>query len=100
MAFSFQVFIRGIFLEEQKDGRTIIKQNKTKRLLEIPMDLEDLSNIDPERYNSIQWMLEHSISGILFETFSVETESLGVKKIHELKPGFPLDIGFNCWQQS
>jgi len=58
-----------------------------KRLLKLPMDLQDLASIDPDRYNSFEWMLNNNIEGVLFETFSVEIEKFGEKVIYELKPG-------------
>jgi len=58
------------------------------RILGYPLKLQDLVSVDPERYNSFQWMLKNDISGVLFETFSVETEKFGEIMTHDLKPGF------------
>ena len=58
-----------------------------KRILGAPMDMEDLASIDPDRYNSLMWMMSNPIKDVLFETFSVEREKFGEKMVHELKPG-------------
>ena len=58
-----------------------------KRILGTPITLEDLASIEPDKYNSFAWMLGNPISGVLFETFSVNTEKFGEMVVHDLKPG-------------
>lgn len=41
--------------------------------------LEDLERIDPRLHKSLSWMIEHSVEGVLFETFSV---------VHSVKSAF------------
>ncbi|CAG9773599.1 unnamed protein product [Ceutorhynchus assimilis] len=58
-----------------------------KQLLNKPITLQDIEGVDPELHRSLTWMLENNIDGILDTTFSVENNSFGVVKVHELKPG-------------
>ncbi|KAF7266573.1 hypothetical protein GWI33_020081 [Rhynchophorus ferrugineus] len=58
-----------------------------KQLLNKPITLQDIEGVDPELHRSLTWMLENNIDGVLDTTFSVENNSFGVVKVHELKPG-------------
>ncbi|XP_060521947.1 E3 ubiquitin-protein ligase SMURF2 [Cylas formicarius] len=58
-----------------------------KQLLNKPITLQDIEGVDPELHRSLTWMLENNIGGVLDTTFSVENNSFGVVKVHELKPG-------------
>ncbi|KAL3273220.1 hypothetical protein HHI36_014674 [Cryptolaemus montrouzieri] len=58
-----------------------------KQLLNKPITLQDIEGVDPELHRSLTWMLENSTVGILDTNFSVENNSFGVIKVHELKPG-------------
>ncbi|XP_050308528.1 E3 ubiquitin-protein ligase SMURF2 [Anthonomus grandis grandis] len=58
-----------------------------KQLLNKPITLQDIEGVDPELHRSLTWMLDHNIDGVLDTTFSVENNSFGVVKVHELKPG-------------
>ncbi|KAJ8931387.1 hypothetical protein NQ314_015705 [Rhamnusium bicolor] len=58
-----------------------------KQLLNKPITLQDIEGVDPELHRSLTWMLENNIDGVLDTTFSVENNSFGVIKVHELKPG-------------
>ncbi|KAF8821804.1 HECT-domain (ubiquitin-transferase) domain-containing protein [Cardiosporidium cionae] len=62
-----------------------------KKLLQRPVEMEDLAFIDLELYNSLCWILENRIKDILFETFTVESDCYGKKLVIELKPN-----GINC----
>jgi hypothetical protein len=42
-----------------------------KILRNDPLGIEDLEQIDPALHKSLAWMLENSVEGILFETFSI-----------------------------
>nr|XP_022916768.1 E3 ubiquitin-protein ligase SMURF1 isoform X2 [Onthophagus taurus] len=57
-----------------------------KQLLNKPITLQDIEGVDPELHRSLTWMLENNINGVLDTTFSVENNSFGVIKVHELKP--------------
>jgi E3 ubiquitin ligase SMURF1/2 len=57
-----------------------------KQLLNKPITLQDIEGVDPELHRSLTWMLENSITGVIESTFSVENNSFGVLKVHELKP--------------
>lgn len=57
-----------------------------KQLLNKPITLQDIEGVDPELHRSLTWMLENSTEGVLETTFSVENNSFGVVKVHELKP--------------
>ncbi|XP_055380925.1 E3 ubiquitin-protein ligase Smurf1 [Condylostylus longicornis] len=58
-----------------------------KQLLNKPITLSDIEVVDPDLHRSLTWILENNITGILDSTFSVENNSFGALKIHELKPG-------------
>ncbi|KAF5295220.1 hypothetical protein FQR65_LT10504 [Abscondita terminalis] len=57
-----------------------------KQLLNKPITLQDIEGVDPELHRSLTWMLENNITGVFDTTFSVENNSFGVIKVHELKP--------------
>lgn len=57
-----------------------------KQLLNKPITLDDIEGVDPELHRSLTWMLENNITGIIDSTFSVENNSFGVLKVHDLKP--------------
>lgn len=57
-----------------------------KQLLNKPITLQDIEGVDPELHRSLTWMLENTIQGVIESTFSVENNSFGVLKVHELKP--------------
>lgn len=56
-----------------------------KMLLNKPITLDDIEDVDPSLHKSLQWMLSNNIEGIIDTTFSVEHEAFGVVKTHELK---------------
>ncbi|KAK7790387.1 hypothetical protein R5R35_006760 [Gryllus longicercus] len=58
-----------------------------KMLLNKPITLTDIEGVDPELHRSLTWMLENTVTGIIDTTFSVEHNSFGVLRVHELKPG-------------
>ncbi|XP_055592000.1 E3 ubiquitin-protein ligase SMURF2 [Uranotaenia lowii] len=57
-----------------------------KQLLNKPITLSDIEDVDPELHRSLTWMLENNISGVIDATFSVENNSFGALKVHELRP--------------
>ncbi|XP_055533569.1 E3 ubiquitin-protein ligase SMURF1 [Wyeomyia smithii] len=57
-----------------------------KQLLNKPITLNDIEDVDPELHRSLTWMLENNITGVLEPTFSVENNSFGAVVVHELKP--------------
>lgn len=57
-----------------------------KQLLNKPITLSDIEDVDPELHRSLTWILENNITGVIDSTFSVENNSFGVLKVHELKP--------------
>ncbi|EAA05201.4 AGAP011242-PA [Anopheles gambiae str. PEST] len=57
-----------------------------KQLLNKPITLSDIEDVDPDLHRSLTWILENNITGIIDSTFSVENNSFGVLKVHELKP--------------
>uniref|UniRef100_A0A1I8F8V8 HECT-type E3 ubiquitin transferase n=1 Tax=Macrostomum lignano TaxID=282301 RepID=A0A1I8F8V8_9PLAT len=46
-----------------------------------------LESVDPMLYNSLCWILNNDITGVLEHTFSVEHQSFGAMEVHELIPG-------------
>ncbi|CAI4985813.1 CFC_HP_G0089380.mRNA.1.CDS.1 [Saccharomyces cerevisiae] len=48
--------------------------------------LQDMEGVDAEVYNSLNWMLENSIDGVLDLTFSADDERFGEVVTVDLKP--------------
>lgn len=57
-----------------------------KQLLNKPITLSDIEDVDPDLHRSLTWILDNNISGVIDTTFSVENNSFGALKVHELKP--------------
>ncbi|KAF8985816.1 hypothetical protein BGZ46_001784 [Entomortierella lignicola] len=71
------------------DGRLLdayFTRSFYKHILGRPVDYRDVEAVDPEYYKSLVWMLENDITDIVDETFSVEMDDFGNKKIVDLKP--------------
>ncbi|GAB0090167.1 E3 ubiquitin-protein ligase [Sergentomyia squamirostris] len=58
-----------------------------KQLLNKPITLSDIEGVDPDLHRSLTWILENNIDGVIESTFSVENNSFGALKVHELKQG-------------
>lgn len=58
-----------------------------KLLLRKKVGLQDMESVDNEVYNSLKWMMENEIDGILDLTFAVDDEVFGEIVQVELKPG-------------
>ena len=58
-----------------------------KLLLGKPVSVDDMQQVDPTFYNSLVWMLENDIGGIIDNTFVDEQLSFGEVAVVELKPG-------------
>jgi E3 ubiquitin-protein ligase HUWE1 len=58
-----------------------------KKILGKPVSIKDMETLDLDYYKSLVWMLEHDITDIITETFSIEAEDYGEQKIIDLKPG-------------
>lgn len=50
------------------------------------VSLKDMETLDLDYYKSLVWMLENDITDIITETFSIEANDYGDKKIIDLKP--------------
>ncbi|KAG7271158.1 hypothetical protein CRUP_002807 [Coryphaenoides rupestris] len=57
-----------------------------KQLLGKPITLEDMEAVDPDLHNSLIWILDNDITGVLDHTFCVEHSAYGELIQHELKP--------------
>ncbi|XP_068920051.1 E3 ubiquitin-protein ligase SMURF2 isoform X2 [Petaurus breviceps papuanus] len=57
-----------------------------KQLLGKPINLDDMELVDPDLHNSLVWILENDITGVLDHTFCVEHNAYGEIIQHELKP--------------
>lgn len=57
-----------------------------KMMLRKKVVLQDMEGVDSEVYNSLKWILDNSIDGILDLTFSVDDERFGELVIVDLKP--------------
>lgn len=56
-----------------------------KMLLNKSIILADIEAVDPNLFTSLHWMLDNDITEVIDTTFSVEHDSFGVIKVHELK---------------
>ena len=54
-------------------------------LLNKSISLNDIESVDPNLFTSLCWMLDNNITDVIDTTFSVEHDSFGVLKVHELK---------------
>ncbi|AQZ15594.1 RSP5 (YER125W) [Zygosaccharomyces parabailii] len=57
-----------------------------KMMLRKKVVLQDMEGVDAEVHNSLKWILENSIDGILDLTFSADDESFGEIQTVDLKP--------------
>lgn len=57
-----------------------------KKILDRPVSLKDMENLDLEYFKSLMWMLENDITDIITEDFSVESDDYGEHKIIDLVP--------------
>uniref|UniRef100_A0A3B3BNX2 HECT-type E3 ubiquitin transferase n=1 Tax=Oryzias melastigma TaxID=30732 RepID=A0A3B3BNX2_ORYME len=57
-----------------------------KQLLGKPITLDDMESVDPDLHNSLVWILDNDITGVLDHTFCVEHNAYGEIIQHELKP--------------
>uniref|UniRef100_A0A5F8H1N4 HECT-type E3 ubiquitin transferase n=1 Tax=Monodelphis domestica TaxID=13616 RepID=A0A5F8H1N4_MONDO len=57
-----------------------------KQLLGKSINLDDMELVDPDLHNSLVWILENDITGVLDHTFCVEHNAYGEIIQHELKP--------------
>lgn len=55
-----------------------------KNILGKPVSLKDMESLDPDYYKSLVWILENDITDIIEETFSVETDDYGERKVIDL----------------
>lgn len=58
-----------------------------KNILGRPVSLKDMESLDLDYYKSLIWILENDITDIIEETFSLETDDYGERKVVELIPG-------------
>ncbi|AAS51865.1 ADL055Cp [Eremothecium gossypii ATCC 10895] len=64
-----------------------------KMMLRKKVVLQDMEGVDSEVYNSLKWILENSIAGILDLTFSADDERFGEVVTVDLKPnGRNIDV--------
>ncbi|KAF9956587.1 hypothetical protein BGZ65_002580 [Modicella reniformis] len=85
----FFKFIGRVIGKAIYDGRLLdayFTRSFYKHILGRPVDYRDVEAIDPEYYKSLVWMLENDITDIVDETFSMEMDDFGTKKIVDLKP--------------
>ena len=46
-----------------------------------------LQAVDPDLHQSLNWILTNDIADVIDSTFSVEHDTFGAIRVHELKPG-------------
>ena len=57
-------------------------------------NLADMQSFDPEKYQSLTWMLENDITDVLFETFTATEDRFGQSVEVELKPSMNTSLRF------
>ena len=90
MHLAFFKFIGRVIGKAIYDGRLLdayFTRSFYKHILGRKVDYRDLEAVDPEYYNSIQWMLNNDITDVLDLTFAVEEDVFGETRTIELKPG-------------
>jgi E3 ubiquitin-protein ligase HUWE1 len=65
-----------------------------KHILGVPLKIEDMEAIDAGFYNSLKWILENDIDGIIEETFSTEVDEFGKTKVRQFDPLIPSSSSF------
>ncbi|WFD30722.1 HECT-type E3 ubiquitin transferase [Malassezia sp. CBS 17886] len=90
MHLSFFKFIGRVIGKAIYDGRLLdayFTRSFYKHILGCAVDYKDLEAVDPEYYNSLEWMLHNDITDVLDLTFAVDDEAFGETRQVELKPG-------------
>ena len=86
---SFFKFIGRVIGKAIYDGRLLdayFTRSFYKHILGKRVDYKDLEAVDPEYYNSLEWMLHNDIEDVLELNFAIESEEFGETKVIELKP--------------
>ncbi|WFD41443.1 HECT-type E3 ubiquitin transferase [Malassezia psittaci] len=89
MHLAFFTFIGRIIGKAIYDGRLLdayFTRSFYKHMLGRAVDYKDLEAVDPEYYNSLEWMLHNDITDILELTFAMEEEVFGETSLVELLP--------------
>ena len=58
-----------------------------KALMGHSLLLSDLAEVDKVYHGSLSWMQDNDITGIIFDSFTVEAEQFGETRVVELVPG-------------
>ena len=90
MHLEFFKFIGRVIGKAIYDGRLLdayFTRSFYKHILGRPVEYKDLEAVDPEYYNSVEWMLHNDITDVLDLNFAMEVEEFGETKVIELKPG-------------
>ena len=54
--------------------------------------------VDPDLHQSLNWILTNDIADVIDSTFSVEHDTFGAIRVHELKPGGKsIQVFFKCF---
>ncbi|KAA8911552.1 DNA binding protein [Sphaerosporella brunnea] len=86
---SFFKFIGRIIGKALYEGRVLdchFSRAVYKRILGKSVSLKDMETLDLEYYKSLVWMLENNIDDVITETFSVEIDEFGARRIIDLIP--------------
>lgn len=86
MFFKFIGRIIGKALYENRVLDCYFSRAVYKRILGKSVSVKDMESIDPEYYKSLCWMLDHDISDVFNETFSVVNDEFGVTTVVDLVP--------------
>lgn len=55
-------------------------------MLQQTVCLQDFEDVDKEQYNTLKWILDNSIEGVVDMTFSVEIDQFGRPQVQDLVP--------------
>lgn len=89
MHLAFFKFIGRIIGKAIYDGRLLdayFTRSFYKHILHKRVDYKDLEAVDPEYYNSLEWMLHNDITDVLDLTFTIDSDEFGATKTIELVP--------------
>lgn len=68
------------------DNHTSHIANIKQKMLGKSVSVKDMETLDLDYYKSLVWMLENDITDIITESFSIEVEDYGDKKVIDLVP--------------
>ncbi|KAJ1803484.1 E3 ubiquitin-protein ligase tom1, partial [Coemansia sp. RSA 2599] len=84
--FKFVGRIIGKAIVDQRVLDAYFTRSFYKHILGRKVDYRDMEAIDPSYYKSLEWILENDITDVFDETFSIEVDNFGQRRIIDLIP--------------